>query len=149
MKCQRFFIYFETYFTPIIQFVKNISSVLQTWQNDRIWTLLVFWFRQKSVMNAIDSRFWVPGCDPCPDPCLPAVRDHLFWTTIFAWPSGWSLYAGFTVLAAAELRSPGRRAGTFIMHLQWQHYVKPYRTQSWKWQPCAGSCNVRSQNESF
>ena len=40
------------------------------------------------------SRFWVPGCDPC----LPAVCDHLSWATIFAWPTGWSLYAGFTVL---------------------------------------------------
>ena len=39
------------------------------------------------------SRFWVPGCDPC----LPAVCDHLSWATIFAWPTGWSLYTGFTV----------------------------------------------------
>ena len=39
------------------------------------------------------SRFWVPSCDPC----LPAVCDHLSWATIFAWPTGWSLYTGFTV----------------------------------------------------
>ena len=39
------------------------------------------------------SRFWVPGCDLC----LPAVCDHLSWATILAWPTGWSLYTGFTV----------------------------------------------------
>ena len=26
----------------------------------------------------------------------------------------------------------GRQAGTVVMYLQWQHYVKPYRMQSWK-----------------
>ena len=51
------------------------------------------------------SRFWVPGCDPC----LPAVCDHLSWATIFAWPTGWSLYAGFTVpLYTVDFKAPGK-----------------------------------------
>ena len=100
MKRHRFLVYFETYLTPIIQFVRNISSILQTWQNDLIWRLFVFWFHQKPLPPYVScheclqqSRFWVPGCDPC----LPAVCDHLSWATIFAWPTGWSLYTGFTI----------------------------------------------------
>ena len=59
MKCHRFLVYFETYLAPIIQFVRNISSILQTWQNDRIWRLFVFWFHQKSF-TTICELSWMP-----------------------------------------------------------------------------------------
>ena len=59
VKCDEI-VYFKMYVTPIIQFVEYISSILQTWQNDWIWRLFMFWFHQKyfttiyvwAVMNA-------------------------------------------------------------------------------------------------
>ena len=34
------------------------------------------------------------------------LRNHLSWVTIFAWPAGWSLYTGFTVLQNGCHQSP-------------------------------------------
>ena len=59
MKRHRFLVYFETYLTPIMQFFRNISSTLQTWQNDRIWRLFVFGFHQKSF-TTICELSWMP-----------------------------------------------------------------------------------------
>ena len=59
MKRHRFLLYFETYLPPIMQFVRNISSILQTWQNDRIWRLFMFWFHQKSF-TTICELSWMP-----------------------------------------------------------------------------------------
>ena len=47
-----------------------------------------------AVMNAFNSRFWVPDCVPC----FPAIFDHLSWATTFVWHAEGSLYAGFTVV---------------------------------------------------
>ena len=88
MKCHRFLVYFETHLTPIIQFVRNISSILQTWQNDRIWRLFVFWFHQKSfttiyvwtVMNAynrVDFEFLVAISASLPSATTCLERPYL------------------------------------------------------------------------
>ena len=86
MKCHRFLVYFETYLTPIIQFVRNISSILQTWQNDRIWRLFVFWFHQKSF-TTICELSWMPTTESILSsrlrsvpPCRlrpPVLSDHI------------------------------------------------------------------------
>ena len=86
MKRHRFLVCFETYLTPIMQFVRNISSILQTWQNDRIWRLFVFWFHQESFTTICDlswmpttqsilsSRLWsLPPCRLRP----PVLSDHI------------------------------------------------------------------------
>ena len=86
MKRHRFLVYFETYLTQIMQFVRNISSILQTWQNDRIWRLFMFWFHQKSftticelswmstTQSILSSRLRsVPPCRLRP----PVLSDHI------------------------------------------------------------------------
>ena len=88
MKCHRFLVYFETYLTPIIQFVRNISSILQTWQNDRIWRLFVFWFHQKSFTTIYMCELsWMPTTESILSsrlrsvpPCRlrpPVLSDHI------------------------------------------------------------------------
>ena len=79
---------FETHLTPIIQFVRYISWILQTWQNDRIWRLFVFWFHQKyfttiygwAVMNAynrVDFEFPVAISASLPSATTFLERPHL------------------------------------------------------------------------
>ena len=84
MKRHRFLVYFEMYLTPIIQFVRNISSILQTWQNDR--RLFVFWFHQKSF-TTICELLWMPTTESILSsrlrsvpPCRlrpPVLSDHI------------------------------------------------------------------------
>ena len=86
MKCHRFLVCFETYLTPIIQFVPNISLILQTWQNDQILRLFEFCFHQKSF-TTICELSWMPTTESILSswlrsvpPCRlrpPVLSDHI------------------------------------------------------------------------
>ena len=115
MKRHRFLVYFETYLTPIMQFFRNISSTLQTWQNDRIWRLFVFGFHQKSF-TTICELSWMPTTQSILSsrlrsvpPCRlrpPVLSDHIclaHWVVVIyrfycickyvsADHAGWELY---------------------------------------------------------
>ena len=75
------------------------------------------------------SRFWVPGCDPC----LPAICDHLSWATIFACPTGWSLYTGFTV---SQKKIPNLVAKILAIKFGSQNLAIKFGSQNFGYQIC-------------
>ena len=83
MKRHRFLVYFEMYLTPIIQFVRNISSILQTWQNDWIWRLFMFWFHQKSF-TTICELSWMPTTESILSSRLRSVPPCRLWPPLLS-----------------------------------------------------------------
>ena len=135
MKRHRFLVYFETYLTPIMQFFRNISSTLQTWQNDRIWRLFVFGFHQKSF-TTICELLWMPTTQSILSsrlrsvpPCRlrpPVLSDHIclaHWVVVIYRFYCTSITGTCARMSIKHIFSKYYILSTNGSHIPWSHCV--------------------------